>query len=331
MYNKSYLFFVFTLAALVCGCAQKHKKQEKVELASNFFDEVECPTNSLKGTGAGKNENEALSQARAEIASQITLSISVAEEFEKKQSLTGSKEVLKSKYNSQIKHTTELANAHDAKIKATKKINGKTLAVACMSKDDAAKPYLNQLPSINDSLNLSIETALVQEHPLRKKEAAKLAEDLKIRQAMIVQILHGLGLLPRIPKNNYDDMIAKNKDFFAGFKIIWHGTDEEISQILAAKISSRYRIETGDCTVGLKLVPGSTEYSCEVSRFGPQCSYLPILEGRSCADELYFVLRGPMIRGTGLKDETDARRKLFATIPLAQFWNNWFEELDKYR
>jgi hypothetical protein len=173
---------------------------------------------------------------------------------------------------------------------------------------------------------------LTQSHPLAKREAARAVADLRIRQIMAVQILHGLGKKIELQNaEDYEKMLEDYTKFSSNFKFIWEGNDEQISQILVSKISSRYKIETGSCVQGIKLVPVSTDIFCEYSKFGPQCSYLPILEGRSCENELYFTLKGNMIRATGERNENDAMRKLLTTIPNSQFWKTWFEELDKYR
>ena len=290
-----------------------------------------CPANHIRGTGIGENRQDALALARTDISSQIRLSISAASEYSKNQFLSENEELLESKFKSDVKQTTELLNAQDAKLQAAKEAGGKVAVVACMSREDAAKPYLSILLRINDSLSLAIQTELAQNHPRAKREAVRAAESLRMRQIMTVQILQGLGKNEELQNSaSYEKMIKDYEEFFSGFRFIWEGDGEQLSQILISKISSRYKIETGTCAQGLKLIPVSSDIFCEYSRFGPQCSYLPALEGRSCTGELYFTLKGQMVRGTGVRDKDDAMRKLFALIPKAPFWNNWFEELDKY-
>jgi len=279
----------------------------------------------------GENEQDALAQARIDISSQIQLSITATNESSERQFLRENKELLESEFKLSVKQTTELLNAQDAKLQATEKAGEKVAAVACMSREDAAKPYLSMLSQINDSLNLAIQTELAQSHPQAKRKAAQLAETLRIRQIIAMQILQGLGKEAELQNSaSYEEMIRDYQEFSSNFKLIWEGDNEQISQILVSKISSRYKIETGDCIYGLKLIPTSTDVFCESSVFGPQCSYLPALEGRSCKDELYFAFKSQVVRGTGKYDKDDAMRKLFAIIPKAPFWNSWFEELDKY-
>lgn len=317
-YSKKLLFCIFLFAEFILSCASSKKT-------------VDCPANYLKGVGIGAGEQEALAQARVDISSQIRLSMSAANEYSKKQFISENKEVLNAKFNSQVKETTELMNAQDAKLQAIQKSENSVFAVACMSREDAAKPYLNQLPQINDSLNFAVQTVLAQPHPLIKRQAAKAAENLKIRQIMAVQVLQGLGYNIEIPKNeSYEKMLKDYGEFSSNFKLIWEGSGGQISQILLSKISSRYKIETGSCVIGLKLVAISEEISCENSQYGPRCAYLPVLEGRSCGNELYFTLRSPMVYGTGLNSEAEAMRKLLATVPGASFWSKWFEELDNF-
>ena len=312
----------------ILGCARSAQKAEE---GSFPLKNTGCPANHIRGTGLGENKQEALAQARTDISSQIRLSITSANESSQKLLLSENKELLESMFKSDVKQTTELLNAQDAKLQATKQAGEKVAVVACMSREDAAKPYLGILPRINDSLSLAIQTELVQNHPRAKREAARAAESLRMRQIMTVQILQGLGKNAELQNStSYEKMIKDYEEFSSGFKFIWEGDNEQLSQILVSKISSRYKIETGDCAQGLKLIPTAPDIFCEYSRFGPQCSYLPALEGRSCKDELYFTLKGQMVRGTGERDKDDAMRKLFALIPKAPFWNNWFEELDKY-
>ncbi|MCL2282501.1 MAG: hypothetical protein FWC26_04205 [Fibromonadales bacterium] len=313
---------LFCAILIVClsGCAHQLAKQEKT-----------CPAEHIKGTGTGAGEHEALMQARAEISSQIQLSITAAYKSSNKQTIFENKEFTESKYKSNIRQTTELLNAQDVKLKSSKKTGEKVEVVACMSRKDAAKPYLAMLPRISDSLNLAVQTELAQSHPRGKIEAARAAESLRMRQIMAVHVLQGLGENAELPNNaSYDKMVKDYGAFSSKFKLIWKGGGEEVSQILLSKISSRYKVETGTCVQGLKLIPISSEIECASSQYGPQCFYSPALEGRSCEDDLYFTVKGQRVQGTGEKDENDAKRKLFAQIPKAPFWNNWFEELDKY-
>jgi len=306
------LFVLF----LLLGCVSQPVKKE-----------VACPANHLKGSGSGITEQDALMQARAEISSQIYSSITAAYKLTNKQT----NESLETKFKSDVRQTTELLNAQDVKLQSSAKIGERVEVVACMSREDAAKPYLGILPRINDSLNLAIQTELSQQHPLKKIDAARTAESLRMRQIITVQILQGLGKETELQSTaSYEKMVADYKEFSSKYKLIWGGENEEIPQILLSKISSRYKIETGSCANGLKLIPISVDIECGNSQYGPQCYYVPALEGRSCEEELYFTLRGQRVQGTGERDENDAKRKLLVLISKAPFWDNWFEELDKY-
>jgi len=330
VFGKYFILCVLLLFVFCClNCAQS----KKGETAGFSLEEISCPAGFIRGAGIGESEQQAMAKARADISSQIRLSIVVASELYEKQLLSGNKESFEMEFNSKMKQTTELLNAQDAKLQAIKKAGNEIGVVACMSREDAAKPYLSELQQANDSLSIAIKTALAQDHPRTKKEAVKAVENLKMRQIMAVHILQGLGKNVELQENeSYGEMIKNYGEFSSKYKIIWLGENEQISQVLMSKISSRYKIETGTCTYGLKLIPISPEASCENnSSYGPQCSYLPALEGRSCADELYFTLRGQMVRGTGIKDYNEAMRKLLALIPNAPFWQKWFEELDKYK
>jgi len=330
VFSKNFIRCALLFLVFCClNCVQR----KKIETASFSLDEISCPAGFIRGSGIGESEQQAMAKARAEISSQIKLSLAIASELYEKQLVSGNKEIFEREFNSKMKQTTELLNAQDARLQAIKIVRNETGVVACMSREDAAKPYLNELQHVNDSLGIAIKTALAQDHPRTKKEAVKAAENLRMRQIMAMQILQGLGKNVELQENEYyGEMIKSYGEFSSKYKIIWLGGDEQISQMLVSKISSRYKIETGTCTHGLKLIPISPEASCENNNsYGPQCSYLPALEGRSCADELYFTLRGQMVRGTGINDYNDAMRKLLALIPNAPFWQKWFEELDKYK
>lgn len=330
MFGKNFILCALLLSIFCClNCAQP-KRGETVAFS---LEEINCPAGFIRGSGIGESEQEAMAKARVAISSQIKLSMAVASELYEKQFLSGDKDIFEMEYNSKMKQTTELLNAQDAKLQATKRTGNEIGVVACMSREDAAKPYLSELQQTNDSLSIAIKTALAQDHPRTKKEAVKAAENLRMRQIMAAQILQGLGKNAELQENeSYGEMIKNYGEFSSKFKIIWQGSDEQISQVLVSKISSRYKIETGACTHGLKLVPVLPEAHCENnSSYGPQCSFLPALEGRSCTDELYFTLRGQMVRGTGINDYNEAMRKLLALIPNAPFWQKWFEELDKYK
>jgi len=330
VFGKYFIHSALLLFVFCClGCAQS-KKGESLVFS---LEKISCPVDFIRGSGIGENEQEAMAKARADISSQIKLSMAVASELYEKQFLKENKESFEMEFNSKMKQTTELLNAQDAKLQATKRAGNEIGVVACMSREDAAKPYLSELQRTNDSLGIAIKTVLAQEHPRTKKEAVITAENLRMRQIMAVQILQGLGKNVELQENeSYKEMVENYGEFSSQFKFIWLGENEQIPQVLMSKISSRYKIETGTCIYGLKLIPISPEAHCEKnSSYGPQCSYLPALEGRSCTDELYFTLRGQMVRGTGIKDYNEAMHKLLALIPNAPFWQKWFEELDKYK
>jgi len=330
VFSKNFILYVLLLFVFCClNCAQP-KKSEATTLS---LEGINCPAGFIRGSGVGESELESMAKARADISSQIKLSITYASEQYEKQFLSENKEILEMEFNSKMRQTTELLNAQDARLQSTKIVGNKIGVVACMSREDAAKPYLNELRQINDSLGIAIKTVLAQDHPRTKKESIKAAENLRMRQIITMQVLQGLGKYVEFQENEfYEKMIKDYGEFSSQFKIIWSGGNEQISQALVSKISSRYKIETGNCTYGLKLIPISPEAYCENNRsYGPQCSFLPTLEGRSCTDELYFTLRGQMVRGTGINDYNEAMRKLLALIPNAPFWQKWFEELDKYK
>ncbi|MCL2101563.1 MAG: hypothetical protein FWH22_07620 [Fibromonadales bacterium] len=310
------IIYAFFLLCII-GCAQSQPKsqsqavQKPVQSEDNVFsfESMDCPKDYIRGMGMGENRQAALMQAVAEISSQVQHSMTV-------------------------KQAAELLNTQGTNLQATKQMEESIMVVVCMSREDAAKPYLNQLSRINDSLNLAIQTEIAQKHPRAKREAARTAEDLRMRQITTVQILQGLGKdieLPSASTEAYEKMLRDYEEFSSNFKFIWEATSEEISQILVSKISSKYKIETGTCVQGLKLVPITTDISCEYGKLGPHCSYSPVLEGRSCENELYFVLKGSTVRTTIERSESEARRKLLIQIPNASFWDNWFEELDKYK
>lgn len=330
MFGKKSIICALLLFIFCCLNCTQSKKGESLVFS---LEKISCPAGFIKGSGIGENEQQAMAKARTDISSQIKLSMAVANELYEKQLVSGDKEFFETEYNSKMKQTTELLNAQDARLQATKIIGNEIGVVACMSREDAAKPYMSELQYANDSLGIAVKTALAQDHPRTKKEAVKAAENLRMRQIMAVQILHGLGKNVELQGNEYyGEMINNYGEFSSKYKIIWLGGDEQISQVLVSKISSRYKIETGTCTYGLKLIPISPEAFCENNKsYGPQCSYLPALEGRSCTDELFFTLRGQMVRGTGTNDYNEAMRKLLALIPNAPFWQKWFEELDKYK
>ena len=137
------LFFCALWAFVFCcmDCAQSKKS----EAATFSLEEINCPVGSIRGSGIGESEREAMTKARTDISSQIKLSITFASERYEKQFLSENKEILEMEFNSQVKQTTELLNAQDAKLQSTKIIGSKIGVVACMSREDAAKPYLSEL------------------------------------------------------------------------------------------------------------------------------------------------------------------------------------------
>jgi hypothetical protein len=205
-----------------------------------------------------------------------------------------------------------------------------------MSRAAAVSPMRRELLILSDSLTMFLQTEQVKEHPLQKENARKTAEALYIRY---LAVRHSIQSLSENTDTRdsldaaYEKMVADYDRFRSRYAFFWAipEKDNPEKSIIFARLSSRYKMESGECTEGLRLYMEAGNPACKGTSLGIECAYAPALRGQSCKGENYFLLQAPVIRGIGRYDEKEALQKLFEKMKADSFWNTWFVELDKWR
>ncbi|MCK9183175.1 MAG: LPP20 family lipoprotein [Fibrobacteraceae bacterium] len=333
------LFMVF----LFClGCAETKQASPPVAKAQEpelpaALDGISCPSpDDLRGVGTGPNAETALAEARSQISLQVSATVSAQTRSAKYQQLLNGNERLSSRWTSEVYQTTHLVNGEDARPVETLRQGNRVGIVACMSRADATAPMRQELRILSDSLLMAINAELSQEHPLLKKNARGTAEPLYVRY---LAVRHSISsLLGNADEDDsigtdYARMVANYDRFRSHYAFFWTppAQDDEGSAVIFAGLSSHYKMETGECTEGLRLSLESASPTCRGTALGIECVYQPALRGRSCSGENYFLLQASAVRGIGRYNEDEALQRLFEKLKVASFWNEWIQSLDQWR
>lgn len=300
------------------------------------LEQAPCPdVSDLRGMGIAPQKAQALAEARAEISQQIQVSLDARSESVKHQEVFQGNESLRSSWNQQVRQTATLANAQDARSVYSARQGERVGVVACMSRADAAKPFLERQTLLLDSLNAAIAVELAQNHPLRKRDAWRAAQEAYVRLLPVARVPESLGAqdpaTTEAREATYRRLVEDYEAFRANYAFYWEPGRSEADPVVFGRLSARFKIETGTCAQGLRLSLESREPECAEGAFGIQCSYVPVLVGTSCSGETYFNLTAGALRGMGKYDEAEARQRLWAKVQSDAFWNQWFGELDKWR
>lgn len=343
--------FAFGLRLLLAGaffgcsaCSSSGKSpalETEIPLQQNL-DNAVCPaSDDLRGAGIGVNDADALARARADISAQIKSTVISLTQSVKHQNVAASgKETLTSSWDSDSRVYSTLLNAQDARQTALfRDGSGHVGVVACMSRADAAKPFIVEEKRAADSLALAENEELSQNHPLRKNSAWKRAVNLYGRVSASRGILQSLGAASAANADSldvaYNRMIEDYNKFRSAYAFFWNASvDSAAADVVSAalvKISSKYKVESGTCLAGLQLNFEASAPVCSDGGFGIACTSTLQLTGSSCSGEVYFRLRADNVRGTGRYDAAEARGRLISQVTDGAFWNAWSAELDKWK
>lgn len=310
-----------------------------VQLGPSLLEQLDAArclnTSDLLGKGIGVSEGAALAQAQAEIALQIQAEIQALRESRKVSERSGKSERLTASWSSDVRQVSRLANAQAARAVFSARANGQSGVVACMSRADAARPFLDRQGLMLDSFALAVDTERKQGHPLRKNEAWQAAQNLYGRMQPLAVVIEGLGMQDATQdaerESLYDKLQEDFRTFRSSYGFYWEPAQGEVAEAVLGKLSGRYRIETGGCSQGLRLELEAEAPRCNQGSFGISCMVKPMLAGRSCNGETYFNLPGGEVRGVGKYDEAEARSRMLAQLSAAPFWSQWTDELDRWR
>ncbi|MDR0517175.1 MAG: hypothetical protein LBH25_09055 [Fibromonadaceae bacterium] len=323
---------LLALAVPLCiGCASAPVQQQAQPVAE-MPELPQCPAGELSGFGFSETEGEAISMAHSDLAKRISLSIKVTTEYAMKQQDFNGKEDISTKYGTEIREEAALANAQDARI-AHKKQSGNKIGIAvCMSKADAAKPYIQRQSLLLDSLEFITASELKATHPKQKNEARNKANAIWARMLANNDLLKSWGIESGISmaKDLHDAVEYDYKDYCQTAKLHWNPERETpYSEIVFSKLSSSVKMEKSPCNGrGISLVYRGTEPSCSV-KFGLNtCDYAQSLSVSACDGTEYLQLKSDVM---GAHQKPDfALEKLQGNLKSAEFWSQWMQEIKQW-
>lgn len=292
-----------------------------------------CPNSSdLRGEAFSRTASAALQLAQKQIAAQIQSTVVSTAEMKTSQTEDADgREIIQSSYAVNSKTLTRLENAQDARQVGKVEMDGKVGVVACMSLDDAMKPFVQKYNSLQDSVVLLVETFKAMEHPLKKMDAYKIGRDAYTRMVAVKNVLESF----EFPVDNFgDEAFASMNETFLQFKSRYafyyngsNGGDSEIA--VFARLSQKYNVVSGECSGGVLLSVDVGDADCRDGSFGVVCTRSLSLTGSSCYGDPYFVQRAS-VKGTGKYGKSEAEERLMQNISNGDWFNAWASELGKW-
>jgi hypothetical protein len=302
----------------------------KPSTASEF---PQCPVGEFSGFGAGETESEALSMAHSDLAKQISLSIKVTTQYSVSQQNSNNKEYINTKYETEIREESALSNAQDARIIHKNREGNKISVIACMSRADAAKSFLEQQRIITDSLEIISGTALNERHPKLKNYAWNKTQTLWNKFMNIQNLLESWEIESKYfysASKTYSKTRDSYKDYCQNAKLHWNPKQEtHYSEIAFSKLSGNVKMEKSPCAVsGISLAYKGLEPECSV-KFGlNSCSYAQSLSLVACDGTEYLQFKNDVV---GAHQKPDfALEKLQDNFKSAEFWSEWAQEIKEW-
>jgi len=320
------LLLLFAFALAMSGCASAPQADTPLP---------QCPEGEFSGLGVGDGENEARNAAYSELAKQINSSIKVISEYTVSQQASNGNENIASQYGSKTFMEADLSNAHDIRIIGKKQGGGKTSIVACMSKANAAKGFVEKIRPIADSLKFAASGVIDQKHPRLKSEAWQKAKPLWNRFVGLYYSIEGLDKEQSAPFEPVKALYAKAGDIYLDFcqtaKLYWNPEQNDVySEIAFSKLSKNLKMEKAACKgLGISIIYKNTGHKCEFASIF-QCSHKPSLLIASCYGEEYRLLENEDVE-TYQKVEEIALEKLREKLRYENFWNDWEQEIKQWR
>ncbi|MDR0516041.1 MAG: hypothetical protein LBH25_03255 [Fibromonadaceae bacterium] len=316
----------------LCLLASCGGSKPGVDSKTNLYqalDGVLCPGDDFRGSGVGNSESEALAQARSNMA---------LEHFSKKlksniqisgQNIDG---IASTSTKADIKQETTLLNAQDAKLHFSTRQGNETGVVACMSKADAAKSYVQRQSLLLDSLELLMAGGLKTTHPKQKNGARNKANVIWMRMLANNDLLKSWGMENDVSraKDIHEAIENDYKEYCKNMKVHWEDSKNECSDASFAMLSKKVKIEKSLCTDGLKLRFACAE-KCKSFSLGVECSAEPSLAIESCEGESYSLLRAKEpITGSDMNNANRAMENLIENFNKANFFNEWEKEIKEW-
>jgi len=319
--------FLFFLVS--CSSGSKPKLVEPEPDLHKALDAVPCTNaDDFRGAGIGGNENEAIAQARSNMAQEhFVEKLRTSVDIEG-QNIDG---LANTSTRTSIIQNAKLMNPSDAKLFYSKRQGEQIGVVVCMAKADAAKGFIERERQVADSLEMLSSAMLSTEHPKHKNEAWQKMQILYSDFVRIQNLLDGWGIKsPYAANETYAKARENYNNYCKNMKVFWQDAENECSNAVFSALSKKIKIEKSECIGGLNMKFNCLE-KCKSSAYGTECSFEPSLSIESCGGQSYSLLKLQMpIAGVDVGSESKAREKLANNLPKSAFLAEWEKEIKEW-
>lgn len=327
---------------LICGCASEKEvvvsppPPPKPQIPiSQELTQYPCPPGQIQGSGMAGDYGQALDAAVAQIAMQIQSSVKSVKLSTKTSDMAADgTEQITENLQMKSKVSAEIRNLQDVHVNQVISRDGIVGMVACMDRNDAAKPFRMDYQSARDQLVSSMAVLSMTNHPLEKftnYDNMVRAYDRYRESVMVLQSLgqnEGFGDI----ENDYRKAMDSYNDFRSKYKLYMDGaieTDE--GRFVFSEIAKSIKLQSLEdtCESGVVLELEISDPKCKEGGLGVSCSEVIALNGKSCSGESYFTLGGSF-KGVGRRDEAEARERLLKGLAKNDFMTEWLKEINRW-
>ena len=330
------------VALTLLGCSSKEVVQQTPPPppppppVSHELELFNCPDGNLRGSGVAGDYDHALESAVNQIAVQIQSTVTSTSTSQVGSDVSAEgKESITSSYERTSQVSATIKNRQDVHVLETIARDGVVGVVACMDKNDAAKPYREDYQSARDALVSSMAVLEMTNHPLEKFANYDKMTAAYSRYRSSALVLQSLGATDNQAEieENYKKALEGYKEFKSRYHIYFEGSLEaeegsKIFQELSKKVFLQTVLDSA-CEIGLVLSLELSDPKCKEGGLGITCTEVVALNGSSCKGETYFTL-GATLKGVGRFDEEEAKTKLVGSIEKGDLLADWWKELDRW-
>lgn len=333
--------FLCSALTVLLACAGSNSSVEsdveKKPVQKASLSKFACPASSdLRGEGFGASSDEALQMAQRQIANRIQSTVESSSNMKRVQTedANGAEKVSSSyEVNSQV--YSRLENAQAARQIGMIDTDGGVGVVACMSVEDAMKPYRDQYIGNGVHMVLKASTFDVSKHPLEKLAAYDSA---KVSYAGLTAARNVMDIFHYSYQNEngvnvdsiYNALTENYRQFKSQYAFYYdptNGGEREVA--VFARISQQYRVVAGQCQGGVLLSVEANDGGCKDGSFGTSCTSMLTLTGSSCFGDVYFAQK-TMVKGTGKYGKEEAEERLMQNISSGEWFTLWTKVLDQW-
>jgi hypothetical protein len=333
------LFLIAGFLVLL-GCAANTANMANTTVAvppappAEALASVQCDAGEFRGFGTGASEEEALNAARFSIARQVHSSVKVSEKQILNQRVSSGNENLSSEFVAETAVESALSNAHDARVRSVAHGANEVGVVACMSRADAVKGFIQRQRLVADSLEFAANASFEAKHPKLKNEAWQRTQALWNEFTRLQGMIDGLGAEKPDYLEHINATYAQAREIYLSYckaqKFHWEGTGGECSEVVFSVLSGKVKMEKAECQNenGLRLKLACSEKCIPSSFGGIECFFESSLSVESCKGESYLLLKTqkPVI-GKDMHSTSKARENLMEKLSSAEFTGEWEKEL----